>query len=83
MPWWDFWLPLVAQQQNISVKYLAEPIAYHIQHHNNYSDRLWEKYGLEFTQLFQPDRLAPLQSWTQGFRHQSRHDRLSIRSNWT
>lgn len=61
MPWWDFWLPLVAQQQNISVKYLTEPIAYHVQHHNNYSDRLWEKYGLKFTQIFQPDRLAALQ----------------------
>lgn len=61
MPWWDFWLPLVAQQQNISVKYLAGPIAYHVQHKNNYSDRLWEKYGLKFTQIFQPDRLAALQ----------------------
>jgi FkbM family methyltransferase len=55
MPWWDFWLPLMAQQNQIEVKYLAEPIAYHVQHKINYSSQLWEKYGIQFTQLFEPE----------------------------
>ncbi len=58
MPWWDYWFPLVAMQQHISVKYLVKPIAYHVQHPINYAYELYKKYGIKFTQLFQPD-LAP------------------------
>ncbi len=59
MPWWDFWLPLIAQRQGVPLKYLTTAIAYHIQHPINYRNDLWEKFGIKFTQLFKPE-LVPI-----------------------
>jgi FkbM family methyltransferase len=55
MPWWDFWLPLIAQQQSVPIKYLTTPIAYHVQHRINYRSDLWERFGIQFASLLQPD----------------------------
>jgi protein O-GlcNAc transferase len=55
MPWWDFWLPLIAQQHSVPIKYLTTPAAYHVQHRINYRSDLWERFGMQFASLLQPD----------------------------
>lgn len=52
VPWWDYWMPLVSIQNGLAVKYLANSVAYHIEHDVNYNNDIWRKTGMEFTQLF-------------------------------
>ena len=55
LPWWDLWIPLIAQQKGLTVKYLETAIAYHIKHPVNYINDFWQKMGIHFTGFFQPD----------------------------
>ncbi|MEG5065133.1 FkbM family methyltransferase [Microcoleus sp. B3-A4] len=55
LPWWDLWIPLMAQQKGLTVKYLETAIAYHLKHQVNYINDFWQKMGIHFTGFFQPD----------------------------
>jgi len=55
LPWWDLWIPLMAQQKGLTVKYLETAIAYHIKHPVNYINDFWQNMGIHFTGFFQPD----------------------------
>ncbi|MEG4212273.1 FkbM family methyltransferase [Microcoleus sp. S13_B4] len=55
LPWWDLWIPLIAQQKGLTVKYLETAIAYHVKHPVNYINDFWQKMGIHFTGFFQPD----------------------------
>ncbi|MEG4074105.1 FkbM family methyltransferase [Microcoleus sp. Pol14C2] len=55
LPWWDLWIPLIAQQKGLTVKYLETAIAYHLKHPVNYINDFWQKMGIHFTGFFQPD----------------------------
>ncbi|MEG4249229.1 FkbM family methyltransferase [Microcoleus sp. Pol10D4] len=55
LPWWDLWIPLIAQQKGWTVKYLETAIAYHLKHPVNYINDFWQKMGIHFTGFFQPD----------------------------
>ncbi|MGL5080822.1 MAG: FkbM family methyltransferase [Microcoleaceae cyanobacterium] len=52
LPWWDFYLPLMALQQGWTLKHLVTPVAYHLKHSVNYNNQNWQKYGIEFTKFF-------------------------------
>lgn len=54
VPWWDYWMPLVSIQQGLAVKYLANSVAYHVEHDLNYKNDIWCKTGMDFTRLFAP-----------------------------
>jgi glycosyltransferase involved in cell wall biosynthesis len=54
VPWWDYWMPLVSMQNGLVVKYLANSVAYHLEHDVNYNNDIWCKTGMEFTKLFAP-----------------------------
>ncbi|XZN96694.1 MAG: FkbM family methyltransferase [Microcoleus sp.] len=55
LPWWDLWIPLIAQQKGLNVKYLETAIAYHVKHPVNYINDFWQKMGIHFMGFFQPD----------------------------
>ncbi|MEG4519845.1 MULTISPECIES: FkbM family methyltransferase [unclassified Microcoleus] len=55
LPWWDLWIPLIAKQKGLTVKYLETAIAYHIKHGVNYINDCWQKMGIHFMGFFQPD----------------------------
>ncbi len=55
LPWWDLWIPLIAQQKGLTVKYVESAIAYHIKHPVNYINDFWQKMGIHFTGFFQPN----------------------------
>jgi FkbM family methyltransferase len=61
LPWWDLWIPLIAQQKGLTVKYVESAIAYHIKHPVNYINDLWQKMGIHFTGFFQPDLASNFQ----------------------
>ncbi|MEA5541942.1 glycosyltransferase [Limnoraphis robusta Tam1] len=52
LPWWDFWVPLIALQRGWTLKRLVTPIAYHLKHSVNYSNENWQKYGILFVEFF-------------------------------
>ncbi|MEY3198764.1 MAG: hypothetical protein RJA13_722 [Bacteroidota bacterium] len=51
-PWWDYFIPMIAQQKSLSLKYLVTPFAYHVKHQINYQAQTWLKFGIYFTKLF-------------------------------
>jgi glycosyltransferase involved in cell wall biosynthesis len=43
LPWWDYWLPLIAILAKLPVKKVTNPICYHIIHPTNYSLPTWRE----------------------------------------
>jgi glycosyltransferase involved in cell wall biosynthesis len=43
LPWWDYWLPLIAILAKLSVKKVTSPICYHIIHPSNYSIAIYKE----------------------------------------
>jgi len=41
MPWWDYWVPLMAALQGFTIKKLISPFAYHIKHIFRWSILQW------------------------------------------
>lgn len=62
MPWWDYWVPCIAQQNGINLKFLTTPLARHIKHQTNYSQDAWQNLGLTFVEQFEPASLPKLQA---------------------
>ncbi|NES86169.1 MAG: glycosyltransferase [Moorea sp. SIO1G6] len=56
IPFWDFWVPVIAWQQGLTIKDLVSPVAYHVKHSTNYSYEIWQKSALKFTKIFAPSR---------------------------
>ncbi|MGL5082744.1 MAG: glycosyltransferase family 2 protein [Microcoleaceae cyanobacterium] len=54
LPWWDYFVPCMMLQQGVQLKYLSPTVAYHVKHPANYSDELWKKMGIHFTEFFLP-----------------------------
>ncbi|MBD2088990.1 hypothetical protein H6F67_03870 [Microcoleus sp. FACHB-1515] len=54
VPWWDYWVPLIALQKGLNTKYITNTVAYHIKHKINYSVQTWRKVGIWFADLFSP-----------------------------
>ncbi|MEG3895513.1 glycosyltransferase [Microcoleus sp. SVA1_B6] len=55
LPWWDYFVPLVVQQREFVTKYIVTNVAYHVKHQVNYSQDLWQKMGIHFTEFFDTD----------------------------
>lgn len=47
LPWWDYWVPLVAILSNIPVKKVISPIGYHILHPTNYSMAIYKDLAMQ------------------------------------
>lgn len=45
MPWWDFWVPVIADKSSLVVYHINDPIIYHRTHQTNYDDDIWIKFG--------------------------------------
>ena len=45
MPWWDFWVPVIADKSSLTVYHINDPIIYHRTHQTNYDDDIWIKFG--------------------------------------
>ena len=45
MPWWDFWIPIIANKYPLSVYHISYPIFYHNTHKINYDLDTWIKFG--------------------------------------
>jgi hypothetical protein len=54
IPWWDYWLPLIAMKKGLTLKLLKNKKLYHIEHDINYSMEAWRKMGIEFAEEFIP-----------------------------
>lgn len=52
IPWWDYWVPLTALQNNFNTKYLQNTVAYHVKHPINYSVKNWREVGIVFAKIF-------------------------------
>lgn len=47
LPWWDYWVPLVAILSKISVKKVTSPICYHMIHPTNYSMAIYTSLAMQ------------------------------------
>ena len=45
--WWDYWVPLICAVNNLPVKLLITPVAFHVTHPRAYDDESWIKIGLQ------------------------------------
>jgi len=45
MPWWDFWIPLIANKCSLRVYHIKNDVIYHRTHETNYDDNIWVKFG--------------------------------------
>ena len=78
LPWWDFWVPLIAKQRGWALKRLVTPIAYHLKHSVNYLNDNWQKYGIEFTKFFNPQLTEALQQLKSTNSHQLQGQLIQI-----
>lgn len=62
IPWWDYWVPLIALQKQLNPKYLQNTVAYHIKHNINYSLKNWREVGIVFADFFIPDMAQKMRS---------------------
>ena len=49
LPWWDYFLPYIAFEKGLKLKYLSPTCIYHVQHPANYSDYWWIRMGVHFS----------------------------------
>ncbi|MEA5499267.1 hypothetical protein [Limnoraphis robusta] len=61
IPWWDYWIPCIAIQNDLNPKYLQNTVAYHVKHKINYSIETWRKVGLTFTSFYRSELTPSLQ----------------------
>lgn len=54
LPWWDFWIVMVMLKNNISVKRLMTPVAFHEVHSINWQSEPWLYFGHVMAKYFQP-----------------------------
>ena len=45
MPWWDFWIPLIAIKSGIKVYHIKNQLIFHRTHQTNYDSDIWTKFG--------------------------------------
>ncbi|MEM5882349.1 MAG: glycosyltransferase family 2 protein [Candidatus Aenigmatarchaeota archaeon] len=48
LPWWDYYLTMLAFIKGITVKYLYPSPIYHFRHETNYPKKIWQELGLAF-----------------------------------
>lgn len=48
MPWWDFWIPMMADRFLLKLYFTKNEVIYHKTHDTNYSDDSWELFGFRF-----------------------------------
>lgn len=46
LPWWDYWMPLIAILSKLPVKRVISPICYHIIHPSNYSIAVYNELAI-------------------------------------
>lgn len=52
IPWWDYWIPLIAKQNDLNLKIIENTVVYHVKHEINYSIKNWREVGLTFTKQY-------------------------------
>lgn len=60
IPWWDYWLPLIAIKKGLTLKLMKNKKLYHIEHKVNYSLEVWREMGIEFAEEFIPGKKEEL-----------------------
>lgn len=45
MPWWDFWMPLIAIQRGLKVRHIGNQAIFHRTHETNYDGDIWITFG--------------------------------------
>lgn len=48
-PWWDYWAPILPIIKNVPVKMLISPVAFHIIHNQNWSEKIFNHFKVEFS----------------------------------
>jgi predicted O-linked N-acetylglucosamine transferase (SPINDLY family)/glycosyltransferase involved in cell wall biosynthesis/ubiquinone/menaquinone biosynthesis C-methylase UbiE len=66
LPWWDLWVPAMAIQKGLTLKYLTTSVAYHCQHEVNYKQEFWKRMGVYFTEFFNPSLSQNFQAMLSG-----------------
>jgi len=78
LPWWDLWVPAVAIQKGLTLKYLTTSVAYHCQHEVNYKQEFWNRMGVYFTEFFNPSLSQNFQAMLSGNRSQLESQLVSL-----
>jgi hypothetical protein len=45
LPWWDFYIPLIAIKSGLNVYHIKNKVIFHRTHTTNYDDEVWVKFG--------------------------------------
>ncbi len=78
LPWWDLWVPAMAIQKGLTLKYLTTSVAYHCQHEVNYKQEFWNSMGVYFTEFFNPSLSQNFQAMLSGHRSQLESQLVSL-----
>ncbi len=81
MPWWDFFLPLIAMKSGLPLKRITNPFAYHLKHPTNYNLSLWNYYGVHFAEFFSPDLAHQYQELLENDSIQLQYKLLQLANN--
>jgi len=45
MPWWDYWIPIIANKNQLNIYHISNRYIYHRTHQTNYDVDIWEEFG--------------------------------------
>jgi hypothetical protein len=45
MPWWDYWVPIIAIKSMMNIYHIENEVLYHITHETNYDYEIWNEFG--------------------------------------
>lgn len=48
MPWWDFWIPVIANKAGIPVYHIKNEVIQHRTHETNYNQKTWHEFACLF-----------------------------------
>jgi hypothetical protein len=48
MPWWDFWIPIVANRAGITIHHIKNNVIRHRTHKTNYDQKTWHLFAILF-----------------------------------
>jgi hypothetical protein len=45
MPWWDYWIPIIANKNKFNIYHVNSKLIYHKTHQTNYDGDVWNEFG--------------------------------------
>lgn len=78
IPWWDFWLPLMAYLRGFNLYRVDVPVAYHLQHAARWDEAQFVEYGAQLVECLRVEAQATLSNPTLAIRGQFILDGLQM-----